>query len=108
MFIAVAIANSLKIERLWYSRKRLAAAQLDVARPCAGDKSSAPPFNFDGMKPREIAGMVLLKMASGEIPASNARVAACRAVLKLSEIGSGAPLGEADSATWANVLGGHS
>jgi hypothetical protein len=90
----------------WYRKGRLAAGQIDVSRPGAGDKSSATPFNFEGMKPREIAGMVLLKMASGEIPASTARVAACRVVLKLAENGDDCGLGDAGG--WADALDGRS
>jgi hypothetical protein len=88
----------------WYHKGRLVAAQLDVAGLGARTKSAAPPFNYEGMSPREIAAKALLGMASGELPADGARVAACRAVLKLSEIGSDAQLGDTDSATWPDVL----
>jgi hypothetical protein len=92
----------------WYRRQKLAGAQLDVARLVAGGKSAAPPFNFEGMSPRAIAAAVLLRMAGGEIAASNARVSACRAVIKLSENGDDCGLGDSDSSTWTNVLGSRS
>jgi hypothetical protein len=85
----------------WYSRKRLAAAQLDVARPGAGDKSVAgPPFDYGGLTRRQTAELVLFKITIGEFPATPARVAAAKELIRLSRDG----VGDADSATWSDVL----
>jgi hypothetical protein len=85
----------------WYRRRRLAGAQLDVARPGSGDKSVAgPPFDYGGLTRRQTAELVLFKITIGEFPATPARVAAAKELIRLSRDG----VGDADSSTWSDVL----
>jgi hypothetical protein len=79
----------------WYRRQKL-------ARPGAGDKpASGQPFDYAGLTRKQTAELVLFKIATGELPATPARVAACKELIRLSRDGVDPQI---DSGAWADVL----
>jgi hypothetical protein len=86
----------------WYRKGRLAAAQLDVVGPGSGDRSaSGQPFDYAGLTRKQTAELVLFRIATGELPATPARVAACKELIRLSRDGVDPQI---DSGAWADVL----
>jgi hypothetical protein len=75
-------------------------------RSGAGRKPAQPiSIALDGMSPHEAAKLVLLRMVTGEIPATSARVVACRETLRLSKHDDVAPLCKSSADNWSSILG---
>jgi hypothetical protein len=92
----------------WYRRRRLAGAQLDVARPGSGDKPvSGGLFDYGGLTRRQIAELILFRITTGEIPATPARVSAAKEIIRISRKGSDQQPG-VDAEPWTDILASRS